>query len=80
MKNIKLTANPQPRTNIKEGFQSLPKAKKLIIFVLLTIPETKRPIPKTRPTRKRTNWSLYKNEFVSFSLIGELSLSIGIES
>jgi len=53
-----LTANPHPRTNIKEGFQSFPKARKLMMLDLLTIPETMSPAPKINPTRNRTNWSL----------------------
>lgn len=57
-----LTANPAPRTNISDGFQSLVNAKKLIMLVLLTIPDTKSPHPKTNPTKNTISWSLTKKE------------------
>jgi hypothetical protein len=55
VKKTKFTNSPHPRTNIKEGFQSLLKAKNPIILVLLTIPATIKPAPKSKPTKKMTN-------------------------
>ncbi len=62
VKNTKLTAKPQPRTNISEGFQSFPKAKKPITLDLLAIPETNMPTPNIKPTKKTINWSFTKYE------------------
>jgi hypothetical protein len=50
-----LINKPDPRTNIKEGFQSFPKAKNPIMFDLLTIPATKSPAPKISPVKKIIN-------------------------
>lgn len=78
VKKIRLITTPAPRTNSREGFQSGPNAKNMIILDLLTIPATSRPAPKINPTKNTMNWSLIKYEFeVSLSKLFEpLTLSV----
>jgi hypothetical protein len=50
LNTIRFIITPQPSTNNKDGFHSLPKPKNPSIFDLLTIPETRSPEPKMTPT------------------------------
>jgi hypothetical protein len=55
LKTIRLTITPQPKTNIKEGFQSFPSDKNMITLSILTIPANNKPVPNKIPTKKIIN-------------------------
>lgn len=57
VKVMRLTPTPHPRTNSKEGFHPSCIARKEMMLTLRTIPDTRRPLPKSRPVVQVIVWS-----------------------